>query len=102
MHVDLTLIIASCMGFFALGCGDNAAGGGLCSDDPCTGADCAPVLLYGHDPASAGALSWGGFIHNLVPVTLGNLVGGGGLVGLVYWLVYQRSPPSASPAQPDS
>jgi formate transporter len=33
-----------------------------------------------------------GIIHNLVPVTLGNIVGGAGLVGLVYWLVYQRAP----------
>jgi formate/nitrite transporter len=33
-----------------------------------------------------------GIIHNLVPVTLGNIVGGAGLVGLVYWLVYQRGP----------
>jgi formate transporter len=32
-----------------------------------------------------------GIIHNLVPVTLGNIVGGAGLVGLVYWLIYQRS-----------
>jgi formate transporter len=31
-----------------------------------------------------------GIIHNLIPVTLGNIVGGGGLVGLVYWLIYQR------------
>jgi formate transporter len=31
-----------------------------------------------------------GIIHNLVPVTLGNIVGGAGLVGLVYWLIYQR------------
>jgi len=28
---------------------------------------------------------------NLVPVTLGNIVGGAGLVGLVYWLVYHRN-----------
>jgi formate transporter len=31
-----------------------------------------------------------GIIHNLVPVTLGNIAGGAGLVGLVYWLIYQR------------
>jgi formate/nitrite transporter FocA (FNT family) len=31
-----------------------------------------------------------GIIHNLVPVTFGNIVGGAGLVGLVYWLIYQR------------
>lgn len=30
------------------------------------------------------------FVGNLVPVTLGNILGGGVLVGLVYWLVYGK------------
>ncbi|MBN2851317.1 MAG: formate/nitrite transporter family protein [Clostridia bacterium] len=35
------------------------------------------------------ALNWGSFItHNLIPVTIGNIVGGGVLVGMVYWFVY--------------
>jgi formate transporter len=38
----------------------------------------------------ASSITIPGIIHNLVPVTLGNIVGGAGLVGLVYWLVYQR------------
>jgi formate/nitrite transporter FocA (FNT family) len=29
---------------------------------------------------------------NLLPVTLGNVVGGGGFVALVYWLAYLRAP----------
>lgn len=29
-------------------------------------------------------------INNLVPVTLGNVIGGSVLVGLVYWFVYLR------------
>ena len=29
-------------------------------------------------------------LHNLVPVTLGNIVGGAGFVGLVYWIAYSR------------
>lgn len=29
-------------------------------------------------------------VNNLLPVTLGNIVGGGVLVGLVYWFVYLR------------
>ncbi|UMZ72720.1 formate/nitrite transporter family protein [Natranaerofaba carboxydovora] len=34
-------------------------------------------------------LNWAGFIlNNLVPVTLGNIIGGGVLVGLAYWFVY--------------
>lgn len=36
-------------------------------------------------------LNWGGmFTGNLIPVTLGNLVGGAVLVGLGYWFVYVR------------
>ena len=30
-------------------------------------------------------------VHNLIPVTVGNLVGGAGLVGLVYWRAYRAS-----------
>ena len=30
-------------------------------------------------------------VKNLLPVTLGNIIGGGVLVGLVYWFVYLRS-----------
>lgn len=33
-------------------------------------------------------VSFAGFLSNLIPVTLGNIVGGGVLVALVYWLVY--------------
>ena len=33
------------------------------------------------------------FIRSLVPVTLGNLVGGAGLVGLVYYVIYGRREP---------
>jgi formate transporter len=32
----------------------------------------------------------GGVLHNLIPVTLGNLVGGSVLVGLVYHTIYRR------------
>ena len=44
--------------------------------------------LYGVDKE---ALTWGSFfVKNLIPVTLGNIVGGAGLVGLPYWFVYLR------------
>ena len=33
-------------------------------------------------------------LRNLLPVTLGNLVGGAGMVGLVYHTIYRRSPPT--------
>jgi len=36
-------------------------------------------------------LTWGSFFaDNLLPVTIGNVIGGGLLVGAVYWLVYLR------------
>jgi formate/nitrite transporter len=36
-------------------------------------------------------LGWGSFVvKNLIPVTLGNVVGGAGLVGLVYHTIYRR------------
>lgn len=31
-----------------------------------------------------------GFMRNLIPVTLGNIVGGGVLVGFIYWFIYDR------------
>jgi formate transporter len=40
------------------------------------------------------ALTWGGFLsRNLLPVTLGNVIGGALLVGGVYWFVYLRPRP---------
>jgi formate/nitrite transporter len=39
----------------------------------------------------AQALTWAGFLgRNLLPVTIGNLIGGTLLVGVVYWFVYLR------------
>ena len=35
-------------------------------------------------------------VHNLVPVTIGNVIGGAMMVGIVYWLVYLRGDRSAS------
>ncbi len=40
---------------------------------------------------SFAKLTWGSFfLNNLIPVTLGNIVGGAGFVGLVYWFIYLR------------
>jgi formate/nitrite transporter len=45
----------------------------------------------GVDVASFGQLTWGSFfVNNLIPVTLGNIVGGSVFVGVVYWMVYMR------------
>jgi formate transporter len=41
--------------------------------------------------ASAQLLSWSAFLaRNLLPVTVGNVIGGAVLVGGVYWFVYRR------------
>jgi formate transporter len=44
------------------------------------------------DPAlDLDGLTWGSFFFdNLLPVTIGNVIGGGLMVGAVYWLVYLR------------
>jgi len=52
------------------------------------------IFMRGGVEAPAGAnlatLDWGGFVSNLVPVTLGNIVGGSALVALVYYFIYRR------------
>ena len=48
--------------------------------------------------ANVQSLTWIGFVENLIPVTLGNLVGGAGMVGLVYWLIYRRAAPVGAAA----
>jgi formate/nitrite transporter len=35
-------------------------------------------------------LTWSAFVWNLIPVTIGNVIGGGLLVGGVYWFIYLR------------
>ncbi|MGB2896294.1 MAG: formate/nitrite transporter family protein, partial [Anaerolineales bacterium] len=45
----------------------------------------------GRTAADYGNLTWGAFfIKNLLPVTIGNIIGGAGFVGLVYWFIYLR------------
>ena len=51
-----------------------------------------PIFVTGHGLlAAAESLTWMGFLRrNLVPVTLGNVVGGSVMVASVYWFVYLR------------
>lgn len=42
--------------------------------------------------ATVHTITWVGFFGNLVPVILGNMVGGSVLVGLVYHVIYRRAP----------
>jgi formate transporter len=56
------------------------------------------LLIRDFDPAFGSGvgvewLGWGRFVTwNLVPVTVGNLIGGTVLVAAVYWFVYLRRP----------
>jgi formate transporter len=63
----------------------------------------APASFWsaiGKTPADYAQLTWTNFfVNNLLPVTLGNIVGGAVLVGAVYWFVYLR-PRLSAPAAP--
>ncbi len=49
------------------------------------------ALALGVTPEKLAHLNWGTFVfNNLIPVTLGNVVGGGLFVGAAYWFVYIR------------
>jgi formate/nitrite transporter len=51
------------------------------------------LIPFGLMAAGQGsALDLGGLLGNLIPVSFGNIVGGSGLVALVYWLIYRRGP----------
>ena len=39
----------------------------------------------------AGALSWGDFLSNVIPVFLGNAIGGSIFVSLVYFMAYKKN-----------
>jgi formate transporter len=58
------------------------------------------VEMTGHSLDQLADLTWRSFLmNNLLPVTLGNLVGGTVMVAGVYWFIYLRCPPKdhASP-----
>lgn len=56
--------------------------------DPTAYADIVTKLNAGNDFAN---LTWGNFfVGNLLPVTIGNIIGGAFFVGFVYWFVYLR------------
>lgn len=46
--------------------------------------------MIGKTAADFPALTWGNFVNNLVPVTIGNVIGGALMVGGVYWAMYLR------------
>lgn len=54
----------------------------------------AGILTAGEYGIAAQGLTFGSFLlKNLLPVALGNIVGGAGIVGVGYWAVYLRHTP---------
>jgi formate transporter len=51
------------------------------------------LVQTSHAPANfdASLITLSGIVHNLVPVTLGNMVGGAGFVGAFYWTIYRAT-----------
>jgi len=51
------------------------------------------LVETGHAPANfdVSSITISGILHNLIPVTLGNVVGGAGFVGAFYWAIYQAA-----------
>ena len=47
--------------------------------------------MIGQTPADFANITWSNFlVGNLLPVTIGNIIGGALMVGLVYWFIYLR------------
>ncbi len=54
----------------------------------------AGILTASEYGIAAEGLTWGSFLlDNLLPVTLGNIVGGSGIVGAGYWFLFLRHTP---------
>jgi formate transporter len=47
--------------------------------------------IIGSSASDHAALTWPAFFVSLIPVTIGNIIGGGVLVGGIYWFVYLRN-----------
>lgn len=49
------------------------------------------AMLLQVDGATADAITWADFFRNMLPVIMGNIIGGSVLVGLVYHIIYRRA-----------
>lgn len=67
------------------------------------------LVQTGHVPAGmdVSVITAFNVAHNILPATLGNIVGGAGFVGLIYWAIYRKGlggltplPVTAKPAAP--
>jgi len=51
------------------------------------------AFVSAHQAGDLSGLTWGHFVTgNLIPVTIGNVIGGSMMVGAIYWFVYLRQP----------
>src|SRR5512136_3222965 len=58
--------------------------------------DAAWLTGLGDKAPKIASLTWGNFfLANLLPVTIGNIIGGAVMVGLVYWFAYLRTQPKS-------
>jgi formate/nitrite transporter len=60
------------------------------------------AMAIGVTPEKLAHLNWGTFfMKNLLPVTIGNLIGGAFFVGGMYWLIYLKHQPISSVTSAD-
>ncbi|HEV8714779.1 MAG TPA: formate/nitrite family transporter [Candidatus Binatia bacterium] len=65
--------------------------------------DSAFLMTIGKSAADYASLTWTSFVvANLLPVTLGNVIGGVALVGLTYWFIYLRPQSALVPVSPQA
>jgi formate transporter len=58
--------------------------------------------MTGLEQSAYGDLTWAAFyVDNLLPVTLGNIVGGGVMIGVLYWTIFHFLPSRRSRARTD-
>jgi formate transporter len=47
--------------------------------------------MIGKTPADYASITWGSFfVNNLIPVTIGNIIGGALMVAGIYWIIFLR------------
>lgn len=51
----------------------------------------ANMTVLGIGVFVSDAITWGHFWHNLIPVTFGNIIGGGFFIGAAYWFVANKN-----------
>ncbi len=53
------------------------------------------ITATGKSTSAFASLNWSTFaVNNLIPVTIGNIIGGAFFVGVIYWYIYLKKEPS--------